>query len=123
MMTPGRTDLDLVADLYVRTHDKQKWYFTMKTTRPSKAQCMQMKRFILQTKAIRQRCGQAFASMAYNPKGDGKDLKDGKITQFLEVGTDMLVGRAFWEKIGDATTYDELLQIAAEVGEAARSRI
>ncbi len=28
----------------------------------------------------------------------------------------MLVGRAFWEKIGDSATYDELLAISEAVG-------
>lgn len=36
--------------------------------------------------------------------------------QFLELGTDLVVGRPFWEMIGDGQTYDELLQIAEEVG-------
>ncbi len=36
--------------------------------------------------------------------------------QFLELGTDLVVGRPFWEMIGDSRTYDELLQVAQEVG-------
>jgi hypothetical protein len=28
----------------------------------------------------------------------------------------MLIGRAFWEKIGDPTTYDELLALSEEAG-------
>jgi len=38
--------------------------------------------------------------------------------QFLELGTDLVVGRSFWEMIGDDQTYDELLKIAEEVGTA-----
>ena len=65
-----------------------------------------MKKFILQIAAIRQsEKGKGYASMAYNPKGDGQDLKDGKIKQFLEVGTDMLVGRAFRRERSGTSTH------------------
>lgn len=117
----GGADLTLTADLFIRTYDGQEWYFEMKTAQPNKGQCKEMKRFILHVAALRHaEHGQAFASMAYNPVGDGNELKDGKIKQFLEMGEDMLIGRQFWTKIGDENTYDELLQIATMVGEEAK---
>jgi len=58
--------------------------------------------------------------MAYNPAGEGQSYTlyaDSRYAlQFLELGTDLVVGRPFWEMIGGAQTYDELLQIAEEVG-------
>ena len=122
MQSAGSADLSVTADLFIKTNSGEEWYFEMKTAQPNKGQCREMKKFILQIAAIRQsEKGKGYASMAYNPKGDGQDLKDGKIKQFLEVGTDMLVGRAFWTKIGDEHTYDELLEIAENVGYKIRS--
>jgi hypothetical protein len=60
--------------------------------------------------------------MAYNPAGEGQSYTlypDSRYAvQFLELGTDLVVGRSFWEMIGDGQTYEELLQIAEEVGTA-----
>jgi len=58
--------------------------------------------------------------MAYNPAGEGQSYTlyaDSRYAlQFLELGTALVVGRPFWEMIGDSRTYDELLQVAQEVG-------
>jgi hypothetical protein len=124
VQSPGGADLSVTADLFIRTHHNEEWYFEMKTAQPNKGQCKEMKKFILQIAAIRKtERGEAFASMAYNPKGDGNDIKDGKIRQFLEVGTDMLIGRQFWAKIGEKDTYDNLLNIAESVGQSVERKI
>ena len=63
---------------------------------------------------------QAHAGMAYNPAGEGQSYTlyaDSRYAlQFLELGTALVVGRPFWEMIGDSRTHDELLQVAQEVG-------
>ncbi len=59
--------------------------------------------------------------MAYNPAGENHshvEYPDSRYAvQFLELGTDLIVGRRFWTVIGEEQTYDELLQIAQEVGD------
>jgi hypothetical protein len=118
VQSEGGAQLTVIADLFVGSATGEEWYFEMKTVQPNKGQCKEMKRFILQIAALRfAHQGQAFASFAYNPKGDGAPLSDGRVKQFLEPDADILVGRDFWAKIGDPTTYDELLVIAQEVGE------
>ena len=58
--------------------------------------------------------------MAYNPAGEGQSYTlypDSRYAlQFLELGTDLVVGRSFWEMVGDGNTYQELLEISHEVG-------
>ena len=58
--------------------------------------------------------------MAYNPAGETQPYNlypDSRYArQFLELGTDLVVGRSFWEMLGDNHTYDELLGIAEAVG-------
>jgi len=122
--SPGGADHSVTADLFIKTRKGEEWYFEMKTAQPNKGQCRDMKKFILQVAAMRQaENGQAYASMAYNPRGDGQEIKDGKIKQFLEVGTDMLIGRDFWSKIGDQHTYGELLAITESVGAKVKARL
>ena len=78
---------------------------------------MAMKRFILRLAAMKKgHRAEAFAATAYNPFGDGRPYTWNYAAQFLEVGSDILIGRDFWAKIGDQDTYDELLQISEEVG-------
>lgn len=118
VQSPGGAELSVTADLFIKTASGNEWYFEMKTAQPNKGQCKEMKRFILQVAALRkQQNGQAYASTAYNAEGDGMPTTDGKIKQFLEPGADILIGRSFWEKIGDKSTYDELLAISEEVGQ------
>lgn len=80
-----------------------------------------MKQQILLIHALRHpRSVEAHASAAYNPAGDGHEYHyaGNYAHQFLEIHTDLLVGREFWETIGDLDTYDELLEVSEEVGAA-----
>lgn len=110
--------ITVTADLFVLTHDGTELYFEMKTPLPNKDTCMAMKRFILQVAAVRKgNPAQAFAATAYNPVSENAAYVWNYARQFLEIGEDMLIGRAFWMKIGDNTTYEELLRISEGVGE------
>lgn len=89
---------------------------------PNKDTSKLMKSAIMLIMALRQgQNAQAYAAMAYNPAGDRQSYtlyRDSRYAlQFLEMGTDLVVGRSFWEMIGDDQTYDELLLIAEEVGQ------
>jgi len=53
--------------------------------------------------------------MSYNPAGEG-NIYTPDYNEFLELGSDLIVGREFWNFIGDEQTYDELLEVAQEVG-------
>jgi hypothetical protein len=117
----GGTNREIRSDLFVETRDGRELYFEMKTPGPNKGQCKGMKRDILLISALRKgNNSHAFAAAAYNPYGDGKPYIHNYALQFLEVSADMLIGRSFWTMIGDAHTYDELLDISTEVGEAVK---
>lgn len=106
-----------VADLFVERNDGVEMYFEMKTPKPNKDTSKAMKEAILVATALRMEKGaEAYGSAAYNPYGDGNPYRWNYALQFMELGTDFLVGRPFWEKIGDSSTYDEVLAIASEVG-------
>ncbi len=72
----------------------------MKTVAPNKDNSKLMKGTILLIMALRQgHDAEAHAGMAYNPAGEGRSYTlypDSRYAlQFLELGTDLLVGRSF----------------------------
>ena len=118
VQSPGGTARQVRSDLFIKTKKGTELYFEIKTPGPNKAQCLQMKRDMLTIMALRKgHQAQAYAACGYNPCGDGAPYVANFVPQFLDVGKDILVGREFWKMIGEATTYDELLEIASEVGE------
>ncbi len=120
---PGGANRRVRSDLFIIRNDGSEVYFEMKTVKPNKGTFAEMKYNILKIMAMRyQQNAQAFAAMSYNPAGDGNAYHP-DFNQYLEVGTELKVGRPFWEFIGDNQTYDELLQIAEEVGAATRPAV
>jgi hypothetical protein len=120
---PGGVHLEILSDLFVRTHDGREFYFEMKTVAPNKDTSELMKTKVLLITALRYQFPvNAHASMAYNPAGEGhsySEYPDSRYAlQFLELNTDLIVGRPFWTLIGDEHTYEELLQISEDVGHA-----
>jgi hypothetical protein len=121
VQSPGGVHREVLSDLYILTAEGQELYFEMKTVAPNKDTSKLMKSTILLVTALRQgHDAQAYAGMAYNPAGEGQSYTvypDSRYAlQFLELGTDLVVGRSFWEIVGDDQTYNELLRIAEEVG-------
>jgi hypothetical protein len=119
----GGVRVSITSDLFVLTHDDQELYFEMKTIAPNLDTSEKMKRNILRITALRhQHRVSAYVSMAYNPAGDGHSYAEYPgsryALQFLELNTDLIVGRPFWTLIGDEHTYDDLLQISEDVGHA-----
>lgn len=113
---PGGTARRVRSDLFVLRPDGSRVYFEMKTVKPNKFTFRDMKRDILAIMAMEyQTNAQAYAAMSYNPAGEGT-IYVPQYNKFLELGTDLIVGKPFWDFIGDAQTYDELLEIAQEVG-------
>ncbi|MGH7969388.1 MAG: TdeIII family type II restriction endonuclease [Limisphaerales bacterium] len=117
----GGVARQVVSDLFVLTNDGRELYFEMKTVAPNRDTSKLMKTKILLILALRQgQNAEVRAAMAYNPAGDGRPYTEyahsGHAVRFLELGADLLVGREFWQTVGDDQTYDELLEIAEDVG-------
>lgn len=118
---PGGTPRNTVSDLFIRRADGVEMYFEIKTPRPNKGQCQEMKTRMLLITALRHgHPVEARGATAYNPFGEDTNYAakcDGWVRQFLDVGADFIVGRDFWTMIGDESTYHDLLEISDEVGE------
>ncbi len=113
---PGGTTRQVRSDLFILRNDGSELYFEMKTVKPNKGTFEEMKRNILMIMCMRhEEQAQAYAAMSYNPAGEG-NVYIPEFNQYLEIGTDLLVGSQFWSAIGDESTYNELLEIAHQVG-------
>jgi Type II restriction endonuclease, TdeIII len=117
----GGVRKSITSDLFILTHDDLELYFEMKTIAPNLDTSEKMKRRILRISVLRNQYRvNARASMAYNPAGEDRSYSEYPgsryALQFLELNTDLIVGRPFWTLIGDEHTYDELLEISEEVG-------
>ncbi len=115
----GGSSAQTRSDLFVETTQGTELYFEIKTTQPNKDTSVAMKRQILLISALRYaHRAEAFAATAYNPFGDRSPYTWNYANQFLQANQDFLIGRDFWSKIGEMTTYDELLALATKVGVA-----
>jgi len=116
----GGTPRNTVSDLFIQRADGVEMYFEIKTPSPNKGQCAEMKSRMLLITALRHgHPAEARGATAYNPFGEDTDYArhcSGWVRQFLEVGQDFVIGRDFWQTIGDEHTYTDLLEIAEQTG-------
>lgn len=116
----ARTVRSYKADLYVLSHDGTRFYFEMKSPKPNKDQCVAVTRRILMFHAI---CNshrpqvQSYFAMSYNPYGNSRSDYNWSIAKkYLPYDNGLLIGSEFWNLIGGATAYEELLEIYRDVG-------
>ena len=109
-----------IADLYLADHDGNELCFEIKSPKPNKGQCLEATDRLLQIHAIK-RTGpprvRTYYAMAYNPYGDSKaDYKHSFTLRYMDINNQVLIGSEFWDLVGGAGTYDEVLCIYREVG-------
>jgi hypothetical protein len=105
-------------DLYVRTADGHEHYFEMKSAKPNKGQCLEMKQRLLTAIGIR-REPTVFASwgVPYNPYGTDEAYAHPYPKRFFDFVNEVKLGGAFWNFIGDdPATYEDLLDLYRSVG-------
>jgi Type II restriction endonuclease, TdeIII len=110
-----------VSDLYVVTHADEHWFFEIKTPKPNKDIAVETTRRLLTTWAINQttypeRRIKTFYAMAYNPYGTRSAYNYSFAKTYLDMQNQVLLQEEFWDMLGGAGTYQEILQIYEEVG-------
>lgn len=115
------------SDLFIRTHTGLEYYFEIKSPVPNKDQCLSITSRILRIHLLRRQSRpnvQAYFAMAYNPYGPTRgDYRWSLAKLYLPFEQATLIGQEFWEIVGGPTTYQELLNIYAEVGRDKSKRI
>jgi Type II restriction endonuclease, TdeIII len=110
-------------DLYIRTHEGEHHYFEIKSPKPNKGQCIEMKERLLTALAIRRQAStHARWGVPYNPYGKG-EYRHTFALPFFDFQHEVFVGEPFWEFVGGGGTYDELLTLYREAGEGFAERL
>jgi hypothetical protein len=104
-------------DLYIRTHAGEDHYFEIKSPKPNKGQCIEMKHRLLTALGIRRRADVfAWWGVPYNPYGTAAAYAHPYPGRFFDFADDVKLGQEFWDFVGGAGTYDQLLQLYRAVG-------
>lgn len=108
------------SDLFVLGKNGTEYYFELKTPQINKGQCADALRRVLIIHLARQSSSstvKALLAMPYNPYGRDRTTYNRSIAKkYLPFDEIVVIGHEFWELIGGANTYEELLAIYQEVG-------
>lgn len=108
------------ADLYILADDGKEFLFEIKSPKPNKGQCLEVTQRLLRFHLLRGASRpqvQAYYAMPYNPYGCSKaDYKWSQARNYLPFDEAVVIGQEFWNIVGGATAYEELLEIYLEVG-------
>lgn len=100
-------DASTRIDLYIRTRAGEEHFFEMKSPKPNKGQCIEMKHRLMTAVAIR-RVTSAWAwwGVPYNPYGRGTYAHAYPLA-FFDFAGDVKLGRDFWDFVGDSAIRSE----------------
>ena len=105
-------------DLSIKTYGGEDHYFEMKSAKPNRGQCIEMKQRQLTALGIRQNA-RAFAwwGVPYDPYGRVDAYVHPYPLRFFDFANEVKIGAAFWNFVGDdAGTYDALIALYRDVG-------
>jgi len=118
-----RVNASTRIDLYLRTHEDHEHFFEIKSGKPNKGQCIEMKQRLMTALAIRHgESAYAWWGIPYNPYGLGPYLHAFALP-FFDFEHEVMLGEQFWNFVGDAGTYEELLEVYRQVGEEFAERL
>ncbi len=114
----------VISDLYWRKNGINN-YMSIKTVKPNIDQTAEAKRDLLKIKLADQ-AASVYYGLYYNPYGENKsDYAWSPPKNIFNFNTDqcILIGKEYWDALGGAGFYEELLGIAHRVGLATRLQI
>ena len=121
----GDTDVRRVlSDLYIKKGTSE-IYISIKTVKPNLDQTEIAKKDMLLLKAHDPQC-QTYFALYYNPGGPKKEDYNWTMPfRIFDMRHDecVLIGEEYWDMIGGAGTYEELLKVFALVGETTRVQL
>jgi hypothetical protein len=106
-------------DLYVKTGAGTEHYFEIKSPKPNKGQCREMKQRLLTALGIR-RNENVFAwwGVPYNPYGTAEAYAHPYPPRYFDFANEVQLGAEFWNFVGDDDgTQDLLLDLYRSVGQ------
>lgn len=112
----GVVDAGTRIDLFIETHGGEEHYFEIKSAKPNKGQCIEMKQRLLTAFAIRREYdAHCWWGVPYNPYGNAIYSHNYPLP-FFDFPSEVMLGEPFWEFVGGPGTYDAVQQIYGDVG-------
>lgn len=114
-------DVTVRFDLFVQRPNGTEEFYGLKTVKPNLDQTERAKRDMLRLASSSN--AEVYFALPYNPAGEGNLYRSIRHTvpyKIFDMDNDscVLIGREFWNKLGDdPDTYDELLEVFAELGD------
>ena len=103
-------------DLFVETQDGKEHYFEIKSAKPNKGQCIEMKQRLLTAFGIRRaHDAHCWWAVPYNPYGEAA-YRHVYPLSFFDFPTEVMLGGPFWDFVGGNGTNEQLQAIYTEVG-------
>jgi hypothetical protein len=105
-------------DLFIRTHVGEAHYFEIKSPKPNRGQCIEMKQRQLTALALK-RDADAFAwwGIPYDPYGRVEAYAHPYPRRFFDFANEVKMGSEFWNFVGDSPdTYESLVDLYRIVG-------
>ena len=120
----GNNIIDRVqtVDLFLKKDDGEEIYFEIKEPKPNKNEMRAAKRDLLEILAMKACEGKKvkiYLGMYYNPYYP-KEYQRWTCLKFFNKGQDFLIGKDFWDFLGGAGAYENLIKIYEDVGEEIR---
>ena len=113
------------VDLFVRTHRGDTHYFEIKSPKPNRGQCIEMKQRQLTALAL-QRDANTFAwwGVPYDPYGRADAYSHPHPRRFFDFSNEVKMGADFWNFVGDSpATHESLIGLYRDVGLEYRSEL
>lgn len=100
------------------THSGEEHYFEIKSAKPNKGQCIEMKQRLLTAIGIRRSADvHAWWGVPYNPYGTAEAYGHPYPARFFDFTAEVKLGASFWNFVGDdGGTYEFLLDLYRQVG-------
>ena len=113
------------VDLFLERDNGEEIYFEIKGPKPNKNEMRVAKRDLLEIYAMRAKEGikvKIFLGMYYNPYAP-EEYQRWTCIKFFDKGNDFLIGKDFWDYLGEAGAFEDLIKIYEEVGEEIRPEL
>lgn len=120
--TGTKNDHRVISDLWFKRNGVEH-FFSIKTVKPNLDQTSEAKRDMLKLYASNSSFKVYFA-LPYNPFGEERKLYNHNFPQRLfDMQTDecVLIGKDYWDFIGGANTYKDLMKITEDVGKETKN--
>lgn len=115
----GTRATSVICDLYIEDFEGGPFFAEIKTPRPNLDICAESKKKILYFLAMMKSQGvsgaTAYLAFPYNPFLTRERYSHNFTRQIMDMEKEVLMGKELWDKIGGTGSYEELLEVIAEV--------